>query len=81
MAGGRPLARMPGARQQQLIAFLILHARNGPIQRQRVAGSLWPESTDVQALTNLRRELHLLRENWPESRGACGQRLAHARVA
>jgi len=65
-AGGRPLARTPGARQQQLIVFLILHGRNGPIQRQRVAGSLWPESTDVQALTNLRRELHHLREGWPD---------------
>ena len=47
------------------IAFLVLHARSGPIQRQRLAGSLWPESTDVQALTNLRRELHHLREGWP----------------
>ena len=28
-------------------------------------GSLWPESSDVQALTNLRRELHHLREGWP----------------
>src|ERR1700759_321038 len=33
--------------------------------RQRIAGSLWPESSDAQALTNLRRELHHLRENWP----------------
>jgi len=31
-----------------------------------VAGSLWPDSTDGQALTNLRRELHHLREEWPE---------------
>ena len=38
---------------------------SGPIPRQRVAGSLWPDSTDVQALTNLRRELHHLREGWP----------------
>ena len=44
----------------------MLHARGGPIQRQRIAGSLWPESTDAQALTNLRRELHHLREGWPE---------------
>src|SRR5207244_7756997 len=36
-----------------------------PIQRQRVSGSLWPESSDGQALTNLRRELHHLREGWP----------------
>src|ERR1700681_1579526 len=63
---GRSAARPPSARQQQLIAFLALHARNAPIQRQRVAGSLWPESSDAQALTNLRRELHHLRESWPK---------------
>jgi DNA-binding SARP family transcriptional activator len=62
---GHPLTRTPGTRQQQLITFLILHARNAAVPRQRVAGSLWPESTDVQALTNLRRELHHLREEWP----------------
>jgi DNA-binding SARP family transcriptional activator len=62
---GRVSLRPPTARQQQLIAFLLLHARNAPIPRQRVAGSLWPESTDAQALTNLRRELHHLRETWP----------------
>ena len=33
--------------------------------RQRLAGSIWPESSDAQALTNLRRELHHLREHWP----------------
>ncbi len=65
VADGRPLARTPSARQQQVLAFLILHAQQGPVQRQRVAGSIWPDSTDVQALTNLRRELHHLREHWP----------------
>ena len=64
-ADGRSPARPPSARQQQLIAFLVLHARSAPIQRQRVGGSLWPESSDGQALTNLRRELHHLREGWP----------------
>jgi DNA-binding SARP family transcriptional activator len=57
--------RAPSARQQELFAFLILHARRAPIPRQRIAGSLWPESNDAQALTNLRRELHHLREAWP----------------
>jgi DNA-binding SARP family transcriptional activator len=66
IADGRSPARPPSARQQQLIAFLVLHARGAPIQRQRVSGSLWPESSDVQALTNLRRELHHLREGWPK---------------
>jgi DNA-binding SARP family transcriptional activator len=65
-ADGRSPAHQPRLRQQQLIAFLVLHARSVPIRRQRVAGSLWPESSDVQALTNLRRELHHLREGWPK---------------
>jgi DNA-binding SARP family transcriptional activator len=65
LENGRSAVRVPSARQQQLIALLVLHARTGPIPRQRVAGSLWPESSDVQALTNLRRELHHLREAWP----------------
>ena len=34
------------------------HLSLGP----RIAGLLWPESTDAQALTNLRRELHHLRQ-------------------
>src|SRR5262249_3171153 len=61
----QPMARLPSVRQQQLIAFLILNARKGPIPRQRASAALWPESTDVQAQTNLRRELHHLREGWP----------------
>jgi DNA-binding SARP family transcriptional activator len=63
LADGRPLAQPVSARQQELIAFLVVHARSGPIQRQRVSGSLWPESSDVQALTNLRRELHHLQRS------------------
>ncbi|HKT81969.1 MAG TPA: AAA family ATPase [Vicinamibacterales bacterium] len=61
---GTPI-RLPTARQQQLLAFLALFASAAPVPRQRVAGSLWPESTDAQALTNLRRELHHLREQAP----------------
>ena len=66
VTGGRVAARVPGARQQEILAFLVLHARGGPIARQRCAAALWPDSTDPQALTNLRRELHHLREAWPE---------------
>ena len=44
-----------------LVAFLAAHA--GAAQpRQRIAGMFWPDSTDAQALTNLRRELHHLRQ-------------------
>jgi DNA-binding SARP family transcriptional activator len=66
LVDGRSPSRLPTARQQELVAFLLLHGREVPVPRQRVSGSLWPESTDVQALTNLRRELHHLREGWPE---------------
>ena len=43
-----------------LVAFLVVRA-GSPQSRQRIAGLLWPDSTDAQALTNLRRELHHLR--------------------
>ena len=39
----------------------MVHA--GSLQpRHRIAGLFWPESGDAQALTNLRRELHHLRQ-------------------
>jgi len=44
-----------------LLAFLAAHA-GAPQPRQRIAGMFWPDSTDAQALTNLRRELHYLRQ-------------------
>ena len=44
-----------------LVAFLSVHAGSG-VPRQRFGGLLWPESTVAQALTNLRRELHHLRQ-------------------
>jgi DNA-binding SARP family transcriptional activator/tetratricopeptide (TPR) repeat protein len=57
--GGSIQAR--SSRVVVLMAFLVVHA--GSVQaRQRIAGLLWPESTDTQALTNLRRELHHLRQ-------------------
>jgi len=73
---GGPTGRQPGARQQELIALLVLHGRDAPIPRQRASGLLWPESSDVQALTNLRRELHHLRDGWPrvEALVAAGSR-------
>ena len=49
------------SRAVALIAFLAVHA-GSPQPRQRIAGLLWPDSADAQALTNLRRELHHLRQ-------------------
>ena len=52
--------RTRSSRAVALVAFLVAHA-GSPQPRQRIAGLFWPESTDAQALTNLRRELHHLR--------------------
>jgi DNA-binding SARP family transcriptional activator/tetratricopeptide (TPR) repeat protein len=54
--------RVRSSRALVLVAFLVVHA-GSPQARQRIAGLLWPESTDAQALTNLRRELHHLRQD------------------
>ena len=58
--GGASL-RSHSSRAAALVAFLVTHA-GSPQARQRIAGLFWPESTDAQALTNLRRELHHLRQ-------------------
>ena len=57
---GTGSVRMRSSRTVALIAFLAVHA-GAPQARQRIAGLFWPDSTDTQALTNLRRELHNLR--------------------
>ncbi len=57
---GTGSVRMRSSRTVALIAFLAVHA-GAPQARQWIAGLFWPDSTDTQALTNLRRELHNLR--------------------
>ena len=52
--------RTRSPRAVALLAFLVAHAGTGQ-SRQRLAGLFWPDSSDEQALTNLRRELHHLR--------------------
>jgi DNA-binding SARP family transcriptional activator len=53
--------RARSSRALALIGFLVTHA-GSPQARQRIAGLFWPDSADAQALTNLRRELHQLRQ-------------------
>ena len=53
--------RVGSTRAVVLVTFLVTHAGSAQ-PRPRIAGLLWPESTDAQALTNLRRELHHLRQ-------------------
>ncbi len=53
--------RARSSRAAALVGFLAVHA-GSPQSRQRIAGLFWPDSADAQALTNLRRELHYLRQ-------------------
>ena len=53
--------RVRSSRAVVLVAFLAVHSGTAQA-RQRIAGLFWPESNDAQALTNLRRELHHLRQ-------------------
>ena len=57
-------ALRPG-KAQLLLSYLLLH-RDRPLPRARVASALWPDSSEDQARTNLRRELHSLRQLLPE---------------
>ncbi|HET6626419.1 MAG TPA: AAA family ATPase [Nocardioidaceae bacterium] len=53
--------RTRSSRTIALVGYLVIHAGT-PQSRQRISGLFWPDSTDAQALTNLRRELHHLRQ-------------------
>jgi DNA-binding SARP family transcriptional activator len=53
--------QLRSSRGVALVAFLVVHA-GVPQARERIAGLFWPESADGQALTNLRHELHYLRQ-------------------
>ena len=64
--GTETLAGFDQRRQQLLLAYLLLH-RHAPVSRQHLAFTLWPDSTDAQALGNLRRELSKLRRHLPQA--------------
>jgi predicted ATPase/DNA-binding SARP family transcriptional activator len=42
-----------------LLLFLLVH-RRAPLERRRIAFSLWPDVAEDEALSNLRRHLHVL---------------------
>lgn len=73
---GAPLALSIG--NQRLLCFLALHDR--PLQRQFVAGVLWPDATERQAAANLRSALWRLNQpaDAPPSVVATTQHLAVA---
>ena len=53
-------------RAESLLAYLLLR-RGAAQRRQHVAFTLWPDSTESQARTNLRHVLHNLRRALPEA--------------
>jgi DNA-binding SARP family transcriptional activator len=63
--GDSPLTTLSVPRQQSLLAYLVLH-RDAPQDRSHLAFLLWPDSTEEQAHTNLRKLLYHLRQTFPE---------------
>ncbi|MCU0502629.1 MAG: AAA family ATPase [Anaerolineae bacterium] len=59
---GEPVPGLTGSRAQALLAYLLLH-RQAPQSREFLAYTFWPDSSEPQARTNLRRELHQLRRS------------------
>ena len=62
--GDKPSMAVDTPRLQSLIAYLVLH-RSSPLPRSFVAFTFWPDSTEKQAMTNLRHILHDLHHVLP----------------
>ncbi|MBW3575397.1 MAG: AAA family ATPase [Actinobacteria bacterium] len=58
---GRAVVGFSSLRMQRLLATLVLEPDTS-VPRSRMAFQLWPESTEAQARTNLRKLLHELRQ-------------------
>ena len=70
---GRPLARLRTRRGQWVLALLVLrHGRE--VERSWLAGTVWPDSAEGDALQSLRQTLADLRQ-------ALGEEAARADVA
>lgn len=65
IAGDTPVKTITSPRLQSLLAYLLLH-RDVPQDRSHLAFLLWPDSTEAQAHTNLRKLLHQLRKLFPD---------------
>ncbi|MCL4861244.1 MAG: AAA family ATPase [Caldilineaceae bacterium] len=60
-----PVTDFHSPRLQSLLAYLILH-RTAPQLRRQLAFLFWPESSESQAHSNLRKLFHQLRQVLPE---------------
>lgn len=63
---GTPVTGVSTPRLQSLFAYLVLH-RDAPQPRRQLAFLLWPDSSEAQALTNLRKAVHHLRRALPHA--------------
>lgn len=63
---GKLLTTIDTPRLQALLAYVALR-RGTPQPRQRIAFTFWPDSTEKQAFTNLRKLLHVLRKALPDA--------------
>jgi DNA-binding SARP family transcriptional activator/predicted ATPase len=61
---GQPVAALQKNRLQSLLAYLVLH-RDAAVSREQLAFTLWPDSSESQARTNLRQLIHNLRHALP----------------
>ena len=61
---GQGIKGLQGGRTKSILGRLLLCSENS-IQRALLAEELWPDNTEKQARTNLRRELHTLRNRHP----------------
>lgn len=62
--GEQPIHALHKGRLQILLAYLVLH-HGEPISREHLAITLWPDSSEPQARTNLRQLVHHLRRALP----------------
>lgn len=64
--GDQPVTTVNTARMQSLLAYLILH-RDAPQSRSHLAFQFWPNSSESQAYTNLRKLFHQLHHALPDA--------------
>lgn len=66
LSGETPVTTVMVPRVQSLLTYLVLH-RSAPQDRSHLAFLLWPDSTEAQAHTNLRKLLYHLRQAFPDA--------------
>jgi DNA-binding SARP family transcriptional activator len=63
---GEPITAVDRVRLQSVLAYLLLRSQTRQ-SRQQVAFQLWPDSSEEQARSNLRKALHELRHLLPDA--------------